>query len=76
MFRFTPSRLHEDAFLRSGLRPHPGDKLVLVDVLRKCLPQLKQILSGVGGGMAPTASLGLGASGYHSMSGFSGTQGR
>ncbi|RWS25861.1 uncharacterized protein B4U80_00602 [Leptotrombidium deliense] len=38
------TRLHEDAFVRSGVRPLQGDKLVLVDVLRKCLPQLKQII--------------------------------
>ena len=37
-------RLHEDAFVRSGVRPLQGDKLVAVDVLRKCLPQLRQII--------------------------------
>ncbi|RWS15741.1 hypothetical protein B4U79_14037 [Dinothrombium tinctorium] len=44
------TRLHEDAFVRAGLRPLQGDKLVLVDVLRKCLPQLRQIIiAGYGG---------------------------
>jgi len=38
------SRLHEDAFVRSNYRPLHGDKLILVDVLRKCLPQLKQLI--------------------------------
>lgn len=37
-------RLHEDAFLRSGVRPLQGDKLVTVEVLKKCLPQLRQII--------------------------------
>ncbi|CAG2101493.1 unnamed protein product, partial [Medioppia subpectinata] len=38
------TRLHEDTFVRSGVRPLQGDKLVFVDVLRKCLPQLRQII--------------------------------
>lgn len=37
-------RLHEDAFLRANYRPLQGDKLILVDVLKKCLPQLKQVI--------------------------------
>jgi len=38
------NRLHEDAFLRANYRPLQGDKLILVDVLKKCLPQLKLVI--------------------------------
>jgi hypothetical protein len=44
------TRLHEDTFTRDGLRPLQGDKLVLVEVLRKCIGQLKHIIrAGLGG---------------------------
>jgi hypothetical protein len=44
-------RLHEDAFVRSGYVPMHGDRLIQIDVLKKCLPQLKQvILAGLGVG--------------------------
>jgi len=45
------TRLHEDAYVRAGTRPLQGDKLVGVDVLRKCLPQLRQIILA---GLNPT----------------------
>lgn len=53
IFFNIPFRLHEDAFIRSGVRPLQGDKLVSVDVLRKCLPQLRQLIMA-GLPLAPT----------------------
>ena len=41
---YDMNSLHEDAFIRSGSRIIQGDKFISVDVLRKCLPQLRQII--------------------------------
>lgn len=41
---YDMNSLHEDAFIRSGSRVIQGDKFISVDVLRKCLPQLRQII--------------------------------
>jgi len=51
------TRLHEDAFMRAGIRPLQGDKLVLVEVLRKCIAQLRHIiLAGLSTTLSATSS--------------------
>jgi hypothetical protein len=53
---YDANNFHEDTFMREGYRPLQGDKLVLVEVLRKCISQLRHIIMAGIGGMAPSAS--------------------
>ncbi|KAI1301726.1 hypothetical protein HDE_02983 [Halotydeus destructor] len=50
------SRLHEDTFNRAGKRPLQGDKLVLVETLRKCVGQLRHIIMASYGEANPLGS--------------------